>query len=533
MDKIWWGYIGLSILLGALAIVMRHNVILLSVLIIVLVSFKIILVFAINKSAKHLRENLNLIVNGQLNINIRKSKIKAISQIGEKINEYLEKIRNLIGQYVNLSEKTTKESESMKSESENLKVTSGEIATTVQSIAEAVTNQAQSTAKVRENMETFTLGVGEIFENAEISLNVAKDSKTIVDESFKIFRETFKKVEEIKDYNDRVLGDMVKLDKSIRQISAITEAVEAIASQTHLLALNASIEAARAGEAGRGFAVVAGEVSKLADDSSNSAKKIKELVDDIISEIDGLTANIKGQTEIIGNNVEYAKNALEKSDDINKAVDKNMEAAEAIVKLTGKQKEKIDDITQAIEIINETTQQNAAVTEEITASTQEQLSIIETMYDSIVKLNNAIEHSNSIVENFIKGFKITDDINEKIEKTKKLLGEISRTEGLIGMDESNIAEVLKEKKKNLEFIELIVVTNKKGYVVGATEDIPEDIKDCSARPYYQKAISGEIFISKEYISTLTNHYNITISMPVYENDRIAGVVLADINLNQN
>ena len=54
--------------------------------------------------------------------------------------------------------------------------------------------------------------------------------------------------------------------------------MQGITSQINLLALNAAIEAARAGESGRGFAIVADEVRKLAEQSSDSAKQIENLI---------------------------------------------------------------------------------------------------------------------------------------------------------------------------------------------------------------------------------------------------------------
>jgi len=69
------------------------------------------------------------------------------------------------------------------------------------------------------------------------------------------------------------------------EIEQIVGLITKIATQTNLLAMNASIEAARAGEHGRTFAVVADEVKKLSTQTSNSASNIKTLVDSIQSEI--------------------------------------------------------------------------------------------------------------------------------------------------------------------------------------------------------------------------------------------------------
>lgn len=101
-------------------------------------------------------------------------------------------------------------------------------------------------------------------------------------------------------------------DKSDR-ISNIVEVISSVARQTNLLAINAAIEAARAGIHGRTFAVVADEVKKLSVESSISAVKIKDIVDEIQSEIKVSKENIDSIAASFGKlnfKVEDAENEL-------------------------------------------------------------------------------------------------------------------------------------------------------------------------------------------------------------------------------
>ena len=84
---------------------------------------------------------------------------------------------------------------------------------------------------------------------------------------------------------ETIVGQSSGLLDQARQVGDIVETVRDLATQSHVLSLNASIEAAKAGEAGKSFGVVAQEVRALAEQSGESASRIGKIVEDILSAV--------------------------------------------------------------------------------------------------------------------------------------------------------------------------------------------------------------------------------------------------------
>ena len=98
--------------------------------------------------------------------------------------------------------------------------------------------------------------------------------------------------EELAATSSELANNTQKIREDVKDMDDIIALIVEIASQTHLLGLNAAIEAARAGDAGRGFNVVAEEIRKLAANTQSSAKEVTAKLSRIKDNIDALAQHV-------------------------------------------------------------------------------------------------------------------------------------------------------------------------------------------------------------------------------------------------
>ena len=157
-------------------------------------------------------------------------------------------------------------------------------------------DQVQSQTTSIAEMESASQGLADSINGISVSMDGIRDSThemlaavqnstANMNESIRVVNESFEKINII---NKQVQDFKEKIDK----IGEIVDIVKKVASQSNLLALNASIEAARAGEAGKGFAVVAEQVRRLSINTSESAEDIVKYVNELEKDIFDVLAHV-------------------------------------------------------------------------------------------------------------------------------------------------------------------------------------------------------------------------------------------------
>ncbi len=242
------------------------------------------------------------------------------------------------------------------------------------SVSETTATLEQIKATSQQNLEKAT-ALKEVADRARAE---GDQGVTVVEAAVQAMRHTRGQVEAI-------AGHIGVLNERLQQIGEITNAVGELASQSKMLALNASIEAAKAGDAGRGFAVVAEEVRDLAEQSRQATTQVQGILVEIRNAAARAVRAVEEGNEGADRGANLADRAGETLHGLNRVIHDTAMASQQIVAAVRQEAAGIDQIRIAMGDISQVTSQFVAATHQTEAAT-DQLTDYAALLQNMVKL---------------------------------------------------------------------------------------------------------------------------------------------------
>lgn len=299
------------------------------------------------------------------------------AHLADSFNSMSEKLRLMMKQVGNSSEQVAATSEQLTASSMEVTQATEVVTESIHDIAQGIDQQDTLTGDVRNLSAHILKKMNDISASIQSVNQATVDTKNMAHTGRSSVHDVTAQMNEISANTSELNTRVQDLDDNTAAIVSAVNVIKSIATQTNLLAINASIEAARSGEHGKGFAVVAEEVRKLADESNLAAVDIEKVVVQITDStriIEEDMVNSKDSVHVGREKVNVARDNFIQIDDAINDVQAQTELVTAAIRTI---QQDIEKLVQEIDYISEVSMKSSNHVQSVAASSEEQNAAME------------------------------------------------------------------------------------------------------------------------------------------------------------
>lgn len=253
----------------------------------------------ISKRIVKVRDMTKTLADKDFTVSIKPNGSSEMTSLMENINNMVEEINNFFIIVKTTASKAISSGYSITDSANSTAAATNGIDTSIENITQEFEKISSAVSKAIMTISEMNNHIDTLVTHNSSQVVAIEDSNKSFDEAANTLQyinsmatERCRSAEEMHDFvadgDEKITSTANMLGLITQQLGEIHDVVTIInnvANQTNLLSMNAAIESAHAGEAGRGFSVVAEEIRKLAEETAKNAKKIKTVVNNIVSSV--------------------------------------------------------------------------------------------------------------------------------------------------------------------------------------------------------------------------------------------------------
>ncbi|MBN2651922.1 MAG: bacteriohemerythrin [Spirochaetales bacterium] len=387
------------------------------------------------KSIKKVDSEIRVVseLDGDLTARLEINSRDSIGRMADRLNTFIENLQsiiseiqkaskrgNLFGKDMNsLSEQSIRSLDTVSKKLEIITYNIKDLNDSINTSSVAVSNISTDIAKLLERVEEQNSAIqstsAAIEEIAASASNVANITQKRAKSAEGLMELTISGGDKVKD----TIKWITSVEDNARNILAMISIINKIATDTNLLAMNASIEAAHAGQAGKGFAVVADEIRKLSDDTRINAKNIADNLKTTLESVESASKVSDESGDLFSKIQTEVDNVSKSFYEINTSMQELNYGENEILQAVSTLNESSHDITRAFDSVKKEAveiDKTIADVKKLAQNTFGQVLEIETLKD---RLNDDVLKTSAIMSKILISMEQTDRILSFFKTGKK------------------------------------------------------------------------------------------------------------------